>query len=292
MRRRRSYATTKGTPWLLTLADLMTLLLTFFVILVSLSVFDETARQRVMESVNKVFSVQDSSFFPFSLKIEDQESNLPPPDLRDDSLVNIRRIMKAGDSREISLSRNNQVIIITINNALLFAPYQTELTERGREALAALAPFLAEARHPLRIAAHGTPGLEGDDIPLTGLAGLTSGGGNLPRALSLERAQAVYEWLARQGVSTAVLQMEAYGADRPRFPNSGDYGNPLNRRVDIIVDRRDRIFAGSDGFMASPQEHGRDFRLEFPEPELPGAAPAEELDPAELVSPFSGGDGQ
>lgn len=291
MRRRRSYAITRGTPWLLTLADLMTLLLTFFVILVSLSVFDETSRQRVMESVNKVFSVQDSAFFPFSLKIEDEEQSLPPPDLRDDSLVNIRRVMQAGDSREISLSRNNQVIIITINNALLFPPYQTALTERGREALSALAPYLAEARHPLRIAAHGTPGLEGDDIPLTGLAGQFGSGGDLPRALSLERAQAVYEWLTRQGVSPAVLQMEAYGADRPRYANSGEGGNPLNRRVDIIVDRRDRIFAGSDGFRATPQEQGRDFRLQFPEPELPASAPSEQP-PEELVSPFSGGDGQ
>jgi chemotaxis protein MotB len=278
----------------------MTLLLTFFVILVSLSVFDETSRQRVMESVNKVFSIQDSAFFPFSLKIEDEGANLPPPDLRDDSLVNIRRIMQAGDSREISLSRNNQVIIITIDNALLFPPGQTALTEQGGEALAALAPYLAEARHPLRIAAHGTPGLEGDDIPLAGLAGRIGQSGDLPRALSLERAQTIYEFLARQGVATPVMRMEAYGADRPRFPNYGEgaESNPLNRRMDIIVDRRDRIFAGSDGFRASPREEGRDFRLEFPEPALPGfAAPGSSDAPdagagSELVSPFSAGEGQ
>jgi outer membrane protein OmpA-like peptidoglycan-associated protein len=64
-----------------------------------------------------------------------------------------------------------------------------------------------------------------DDLPTPG--------GNL--RLSQLRAQAVAEWLITQGVASYRLQTFGYGAADPVAPNTAS-GQPLNRRVDVIID--------------------------------------------------------
>lgn len=64
-----------------------------------------------------------------------------------------------------------------------------------------------------------------DDLPTPG--------GNL--RLSQLRAQAVAEWLAARGVAGDRLQAFGYGDADPVAPNT-PAGQPLNRRVDVIID--------------------------------------------------------
>ena len=52
------------------------------------------------------------------------------------------------------------------------------------------------------------------------------------RELSLRRAKAVVDFLAREGVSSARLEAVGYGDAKPRPGLSG--GNPANRRVEIV----------------------------------------------------------
>ena len=64
-----------------------------------------------------------------------------------------------------------------------------------------------------------------DDLPTPG--------GN-PR-LSELRAEAVEQWLVAHGVANDRLQAFGYGDADPAAPNTSD-GQPLNRRVDVIID--------------------------------------------------------
>jgi outer membrane protein OmpA-like peptidoglycan-associated protein len=64
-----------------------------------------------------------------------------------------------------------------------------------------------------------------DDLPTPG--------GN--RRLSELRAEAVEQWLEAHGVANDRLQAFGYGDADPAAPNTSD-GQPLNRRVDVIID--------------------------------------------------------
>lgn len=257
-------------PWLITLADLMTLLLAFFVTLVSLSVFDESASQRVAESVSSVFSISKGRFSPFSRAGAEQPFSLPIRN-NDDSLEKIRALLDVSDARAVTLSRNNQVIVLSLNNALLFPAGQTALTPQGHEILERLARYLKQAAYPLGIASHGSPG------PEDGLAAYSSLGGdlNFAWALSLERGLAVYENLIRLGVPPELLRLEAHGDSRPRLPNDGPENERRNRRIDFILDRRDDLFAAAPPLRSEEQDSFKGlFRDEnYPHPEPPVARP-------------------
>lgn len=53
--------------------------------------------------------------------------------------------------------------------------------------------------------------------------------------LSLQRAQAVAEWLRRQGLRADALTIESQGQEQPRVPTPDERAEPLNRRVEVII---------------------------------------------------------
>jgi peptidoglycan-associated lipoprotein len=53
--------------------------------------------------------------------------------------------------------------------------------------------------------------------------------------LSLQRAQAVAEWLQRQGLRADALSIESQGQEQPQVPTPNDRAEPLNRRVEVII---------------------------------------------------------
>jgi outer membrane protein OmpA-like peptidoglycan-associated protein len=55
------------------------------------------------------------------------------------------------------------------------------------------------------------------------------------RALSLQRAQAVVDWLIRAGVAQARLRAQGYGTSRPLASNDSEQGRSQNRRVEFRV---------------------------------------------------------
>jgi outer membrane protein OmpA-like peptidoglycan-associated protein len=117
-----------------------------------------------------------------------------------------------------------QALDATVTDTLtnvLFGPGQYKLTGSALSPLRQLL-YLLTVRYP-----DATATIVGytDDLPTPG--------GNLQ--LSELRAQAVDQWLAAHGIANDRLQAFGYGDADPAAPNTLD-GQPLNRRVDIIID--------------------------------------------------------
>ena len=117
-----------------------------------------------------------------------------------------------------------QALDATVTDTLtnvLFGPGQYKLTGSALSPLRQLL-YLLTVRYP-----DATATIVGytDDLPTPG--------GNLQ--LSELRAQAVDQWLATHGIANDRLQAFGYGDADPAAPNTLD-GQPLNRRVDIIID--------------------------------------------------------
>lgn len=63
----------------------------------------------------------------------------------------------------------------------------------------------------------------------------STGGGDHNRVLSVNRAQAVADYLAAQGLSAKRMRVQGFGADYPVADNADREGRQLNRRTEIIL---------------------------------------------------------
>ncbi|MGB9824108.1 MAG: OmpA family protein [Candidatus Hydrothermia bacterium] len=67
------------------------------------------------------------------------------------------------------------------------------------------------------------------------IAGYANSDENEPAELSRKRAEVVYNWLLKQGISEDRLSFGGYSASNPLFPEDSPLNKQLNRRVEITI---------------------------------------------------------
>lgn len=198
-----------------------------------------------------------------------------PPQGRD--LTPLREMLWEEAERDVNYQENGYIQIFSINDEVLFRTGSAELSERGAALLARIAPVLRGVEHPVLIAGHASPARDEEGI----LFRLRGDEKTLPSPwrLSLGRATAVYRKLADLGVPSGRMLMEAHGDTRPRFDNLTTEGRRANRRVDIVLDRRNaewarRMDALKDGAPVRETFQYKGFRFDFvmPGSDAPGGA--------------------
>lgn len=233
-RRKKSGGVGGSPPWLITYSDLMTLLLTFFVMLVSMSVIDERSKLMVMGSVSTSFGIGPSQFNPKSP--ENKSTNVEPGGLMQQGMDPIRDMLWEDTSKDLHFQENRFVQILSINSEVLFKPGETVLSTQGMTLLDKMVPYLMRIRYPLLVAGHtaNRRDEEGEKYEVD----LDTAKLNSTWPLSLARAHMVYRHLAERGIPLDRLTLEAFGQYRPRFPDISPEGRLQNRRVDLVLDKR------------------------------------------------------
>jgi len=112
------------------------------------------------------------------------------------------------------------VLQFSLSSAVLFDFNKFDLKDDAREELARIARELA--KHP------------GATIAVEGHTDAV-GAADKNQVLSLNRAQAVRDFLAAQGLQDRDFDIRGYGESRPVAPNDTEEGRAKNRRVVIIV---------------------------------------------------------
>jgi chemotaxis protein MotB len=106
---------------------------------------------------------------------------------------------------------------------VLFASGSTEISDLGKQVIAAVAAPLTRFGNDIFVEGHT------DDVPL-------NRGGYTNWNLSTDRAVAVVGLLAAtHGISQDRLGAAGYGEYRPRVPNDSPEHRALNRRVDVLI---------------------------------------------------------
>ncbi len=219
--------------WLITYADMITLLLIFFIIMYTLSRIDVKKFQYLSASLSKALGaggmVLDS---PGPSVVPGIAGSVPDSALHsgeNQQLENVRReiekhIKDANLQAKVSVTSEERGVVLSFQGEVLFRLGSAELTPRAREILFKVGPILEKMPNYLRVEGHT------DDLPIV----------NAPYPsnweLSADRANSVLKFILKNfKIHPERMSSVAYGEYRPVVPNDSDLNRQRNRRVDIVI---------------------------------------------------------
>jgi len=204
-------------PWLITWADMMAVLLTFFIVLQAFSTVSESKFHEAMESIQDAFQI--------TLPIHPLGQTLFYP--RDRTAVELQARIAEENVEGISVQDWGDRVVLTVDSALLFDIGRANLTEDGRRALDGLSSVLVDSPGSIHIEGHTC------DLPVRA--------GHEFRNnwwLSTARALTVLEALQGQGVPPERLSATGYAEHDPIATNDSEENRARNRRVEFIIEKQ------------------------------------------------------
>ena len=242
--------------WLLTYADMITLLMALFMVMFSMASVNTSKYEELTRSLQDAFSGKvlsgGTSFQTSGASPSETEQAVPEPPIpaikpplewqaendggaRAQELDDLAQVKRQVDqyAREHNLEHQVKtqidrrgLVIRLLTDKVLFDSASATLKPRARPLLTSLAGILrAEVRHPVLVEGHT------DNAPI-----------NTPQyptnwELSTLRSTTVVRYLIREGVASRRLSAVGYGALRPIASNHSAIGRRRNRRVEIVLSR-------------------------------------------------------
>lgn len=219
-----------GQDWLNTYADMITLVLTFFVLLYSISNVNMTKLEAVAEAMQKKLGIE-VQVKPSEEEIADMDIAMEQPALSSDAssleMAKLARDIQSyfeTENLDASVTSKENAVYIRFKNDPLFDPDSAVLREGSKDMLDAVGMMLLEKQN---------------DIMAIYINGHTAQAANSlinDRLLSSERADRVAIYLEEQaGLEPEKLICRGYGKYYPIADNSTKEGREQNRRVDMII---------------------------------------------------------
>lgn len=221
----------QGLPgWIMTYGDMMSLLLCFFVLIVSFSSMQDAKFKEVALSLRKAFGIMIE---PQSvLRVADPIIPRFEIEERRDLVVEVElvrdELAKLDLSNEVQLDFVPDGIVFRLEAPVLFPPGSCELNPGSHQALDTVAGFLRKFPGEIRVEGHADP------TPIST--------GRFPSnwELSASRAGAVARYFQGQGLPPARLAATGLAEFRPLADNATAEGRARNRRVEVFL-KVDRI---------------------------------------------------
>lgn len=221
-------ATAGGTPeWAITFADMMTLLLTFFILMASYSNLDAVKYRALVGSLKQAFGTREPG------GTDPAEAGVAPSEVAErnraarealESLAALAR--ESGPAGPLSLHAVPDGMRLRVEGRMLFPVAEAELTAEAGPLLSRLAPILA--RYPYRIWVEGHT----DNVPIQNTVYPSNWELSAARAGTVVRALATHG-----GVPASRLVAVGYADTNPVAPNTGDAERARNRRVEFLLSR-------------------------------------------------------
>ncbi len=247
--------------WLITYADMITLLMAFFIMMYAMSVVDLQKFEALAHAMGTAFgggAREKGAGHPASPGVlggarAPMGTGVAAPLSNRATLVNAIRARVAQslpprlrDSVHV-VHRGGTVTIRVKADAITFAAGRATLTEDARRILDAIGPALQEADSPIQVEGHTC------DLPIST--------DRFPSnwELSAQRAGYVMAHLVRRGwVPPERISAAGFADTRPLAPNTSEANRRRNRRVDIVVSTGDRLGAKVASTAESPPSDSPD----------------------------------
>ncbi len=238
--------------WQLSLADMMTLLLCFYVLILSVSRLDPTRFEKVAASMEQAMTPADAKKktappetkpvektvkkeAPTSVRnkvsktVLKAEAPVPPKRKTLEELKNELKAKFADFPGSVDLTTRDQSVAISLRGAAFFDSASAELSPAAQPILAEIAATLTDAPYRFTIEGHT------DNIPIESWLFPSNW------ELSSARASRVARFLIDHGIPKEEIKVVGLADTKPMLPNTGENGESIpenqarNRRVVILI---------------------------------------------------------
>ncbi len=225
--------------WMVTFADMVTILLTFFILLLSMASLD----RQIIREVITIFQEDIAFLSPRSAgrlpdrflvfeellekpwEILEKQNRIKDLLFPDDVLP--PEISKSTLDENLKILERPEGIALMLTDDLLFPFAQTSLNTQARQILMQIVPLIKAWPSPVNIAGYtdNIPGIHKDNYEF-----------------AAERAMAVMEFLIINGIDNERISVSAYGPNFPVASNDTAQGRSQNRRVEILLKTTPKTF--------------------------------------------------
>lgn len=223
---RKEKKSAPGAPaWMVTFSDMVTLLLTFFVLLLSMANLDKIKFQNAASSIRGAFGVMSGS----------NPTSIAPPSvvefapIEDDYTARLYQKVQAIMARlkldrDIELVKDRGAVVLRVKDSILFAAGSAALKPEAHQVLTKVAQMVRPLPLSLRIEGHSDDTPTGNDVFSNW-------------DLSIARSIAVLKFLGKENLLPLDrMSSVGYGAQKPLVPNTSAENRALNRRVEFVLE--------------------------------------------------------
>ncbi len=225
--------------WMVTFSDLLTLMITFFVLLLTMSSMDDKKLKAISSTfsdslgvlemgkggeVKKIKIIEKIEVISQDLLLEMSViRNLLDEAMSGAEGTTLDKLRGSADW-EGMVTMDDRGVVVTFSDAILFEPGSMELNKEAFPIVDKLARRLAKAEFMISVEGHtdASPAAE-------------EGGGNW--FISARRAVSVMRYLNRAGVGMERLSARGYASYSPLVENDTPENRARNRRVELILSK-------------------------------------------------------
>ncbi len=223
----------RNVSWINTYADMVTLLMTFFILLFSMSAVNARKFEAVLSSLQGAFGILDGAQHgppapgPVDPDTLDPELSLIAQEIARLELMaeKLRQeLEEMGLAGKVSLEMEERGLVIRFADSVLFDVGSADIREEGRDILTQVVNLLESIDNSVRIEGHT------DNWPISTERFPSNWELSTGRAASVIRF-----FLYNSEIDPGRLQAAGYGEHHPIASNDTPEGRQRNRRVDVVI---------------------------------------------------------
>lgn len=212
----------RGTPaWMVTYGDMVTLVLTFFVLMFAISSVDMNKYKKAVNSMRGAMGG--------NVGVLEQGTALEPTgsvtSASDQVLEQLQKVLGKADTKDkVEIRKSGKDIIVSFKEKLFFSIGSADILNEAIPLLTEVGRIIRDQQLAIRVEGHTC------DIPIRN--------SKFPSnwELSAMRAVNVGKYLIEKvALSPEKVAVSGYGQYRPMVPNTSDETRARNRRVDIVL---------------------------------------------------------
>ncbi|MDH5762435.1 MAG: flagellar motor protein MotB [Nitrospinota bacterium] len=226
-------------PWVITFADMVTLLMVFFILLFAIGTVEQEKWRQIKESLRQALGADSidelgtrQGLDVLSTKVDEQtvhavdEVGAMVNREMEDIISEVEEfVFKNKLSGEVRVSSDERGAVITISDVVLFPPGSADMTAKGRTTLQQVFDLLKQFNYNVKVEGHT------DNTPIHTLRFPSNW------ELSASRASEVAHMLIDDGFPPERLSVEGFAEFRPIVPNTSVENRARNRRIEVVYQR-------------------------------------------------------
>jgi chemotaxis protein MotB len=211
--------------WLLTYADMITLLLALFIILFSISTINKVKLQRLVRDLGGGFNSQDAiNNPPNGLTTSATKDDLQAMQQQLQSYITSQSLQKSVQTKITRDGKKRELVITLLSDKQLFDSGKADIKPFTKKILDEVYKQLKSRPNEVRVEGNT------DNVPISNEQFPSNW------ELSAARATGVARYFVEDdGLNARRISALGYGEYRPKFPNDTDAHRASNRRVDVVI---------------------------------------------------------